>query len=113
MKKIGLSQYDLAYISVVSVRNFGVFFITVYFLRNFAPPLPSPVSILLLFFVVKSTLGSFIRVIDLHGKKLRVVENRIEQRFAAHIVQCCQQYCSALLHPIAGGIQAQQLVQYC
>ncbi len=29
---------------------------------------------------------------------------RIEQCFAVHIVQCCQQYCSALLHPI----QAQQ-----
>ena len=27
-------------------------------------------------------------------------------------VQCCQQCCSALLHPIAGWIQAQQLVQY-
>ena len=49
----------------------------------------------------------------LHGKKLRVVENRIEQCLAAHIVQCCQQYCSALLHPIAGWIQAQELVQYC
>ena len=36
----------------------------------------------------------------------RVDENRIEQCFAAHIVQCCQQHCSALLHPI----QAQQ---YC
>ena len=27
-----------------------------------------------------------------------VNENRIEQCFAAHIVQCCQQYCSALLY---------------
>ena len=49
----------------------------------------------------------------LHRKKLRVVENRMEQCCAAHIVQCCQQYCPALLHPIAGWIQAQQLVQYC
>ena len=32
----------------------------------------------------------------------QVVENRIEQFCAAHIVQCCQQYCSALLHLIAG-----------
>ena len=29
-------------------------------------------------------------------------ENSIEQCFAAHIVQGCQQYCSALLHLIAG-----------
>ena len=29
-------------------------------------------------------------------------ENSIEQCFAAHIVQCCQQYCSTLLHLIAG-----------
>ena len=43
---------------------------------------------------------------EIHGKKLRVVENRIEQCCAAHIVQCCQQYCSALLHLIAGWIQA-------
>ena len=43
----------------------------------------------------------------------QVVENRIEQCCAAHIVQCCQQYCSALLHLTAGYIQAQQLVQYC
>ena len=32
----------------------------------------------------------------------RVDENSIELCFAAHIVQCCQQYCSALLHLIAG-----------
>ena len=29
-------------------------------------------------------------------------ENSIEQCCAAHIVQGCQQYCSTLLHPIAG-----------
>ena len=29
-------------------------------------------------------------------------ENSIEQCFAANIVQCCQQYCSTLLHLIAG-----------
>ena len=29
-------------------------------------------------------------------------EKSIEQCFAAHIVQCCQQYCSALLHLIVG-----------
>ena len=28
----------------------------------------------------------------------RTVENKIEQRFAAHIVQCCQKYCLALLN---------------
>ena len=28
----------------------------------------------------------------IHAKKLRVVENRIEQCCAAHIVNCCQQY---------------------
>ena len=32
----------------------------------------------------------------------RVDENSLEQCCAAHIVQCCQQYCSALLHLIAG-----------
>ena len=34
------------------------------------------------------------------------VENRIEQCFIAYIVQCCQQYFSALLHPIIAQ-------QYC
>ena len=29
-------------------------------------------------------------------------ENSIEQCFAAHIVQGCRQYCSTLLHLIAG-----------
>ena len=29
----------------------------------------------------------------------RVDENSLEQCCAAHIVQCCQQYCSALLSP--------------
>ena len=32
----------------------------------------------------------------------RVDENSLEQCCAAHIVQCCQQYCSALLHLTAG-----------
>ena len=32
----------------------------------------------------------------------RVDKNSLEQCCAAHIVQCCQQYCSALLHLIAG-----------
>ena len=32
----------------------------------------------------------------------RVDENSLEQCCAAHIVQCCQQYCSVLLHLIAG-----------
>ena len=58
--------------------------------------------------IIRSTLMK-----TLHSKKLRVVENRMEQCFAAHIAQCCQQYCPALLHLIAGWIQAQQLVQYC
>ena len=30
------------------------------------------------------------------------VENSIEQYFGANIVQCCQQYCSALLDLIIG-----------
>ena len=29
-----------------------------------------------------------------------VLEKKIQQCFATHIVQCCQQYCSALLHLI-------------
>ena len=32
----------------------------------------------------------------------RVDENSLEQCCAAHIVRCCQRYCSALLHLIAG-----------
>ena len=32
----------------------------------------------------------------------RAVENGIKQCFAAHIVRCCQHYCSALLHLVAG-----------
>ncbi len=32
----------------------------------------------------------------------KVVENRMQQCCAAHIVHSCQQYCSALLHLIAG-----------
>jgi hypothetical protein len=28
----------------------------------------------------------------IHSKKCHVVENRLEQRFAAHIVHSCQQY---------------------
>ena len=32
----------------------------------------------------------------------RVDENSLEQCCAAHIVQCCQQYCSALLNLTAG-----------
>ena len=32
----------------------------------------------------------------------KVVENRMQQCCAAHIVRSCQQYCSALLHLIAG-----------
>ena len=33
---------------------------------------------------------------------LKVVENRMQQCCAAHIVHSCQQYCPALLHLIAG-----------
>ena len=33
---------------------------------------------------------------------LRPDENSNEQCFVAYIVQCCEQYCSALLHLIAG-----------
>ena len=45
----------------------------------------------------------------LHGKNyhlFQVDENSLEQCCAANIVQCCQQYCSALLHMIQGQ-------QYC
>ena len=35
---------------------------------------------------------------SLHSQKIWVDENKIEQCFAAHIVQCYQQHCSALLH---------------
>ena len=36
-------------------------------------------------------------------------ENSIEQGFAAHIVQGCQQYCSTLLHLIAGYFRLNNL----
>ena len=38
----------------------------------------------------------------------RAVENSIEQCLAAHIVQCCQQYCSAFVRPDRRIIKAQQ-----
>ena len=38
----------------------------------------------------------------LHGQKSEAVENRMQQRCWDNIVQCCQQYCSALLHLIVG-----------
>ena len=37
-----------------------------------------------------------------HGQKSEAVENRMQQCCWGNIVQCCQQYCSALLHLIAG-----------
>ena len=40
-------------------------------------------------------------------------ENSIEQCFAAHIVQGCQQYCSTLLHLIAGLFRLNNTEQYC
>ena len=36
-------------------------------------------------------------------------ENSIEQYFAAHLVQGFQQYCSTLLHPIAGYFRLNNL----
>ena len=59
----------------------------------------------------------------LHGKKrttlFRVDENSLEQCFAAHIVQCCQQYCSAgstMLNNIVDNIKQcgqHNIVQCC
>ena len=43
----------------------------------------------------------------------RTVENKIEQRFAAHIVQCCQKYCSALLNLNQPAIRYNNAEQYC
>ena len=40
-------------------------------------------------------------------------ENSIEQCFAAHIVQGCQQYCSTLLRLIAGLFRLNNTEQYC
>ena len=37
-----------------------------------------------------------------YSNLFRAIENSIEQCFATNIVQCCQQYCSALLHLVAG-----------
>ena len=58
------------------------------------------------FVILKKYTEKITIAVLLQGNRLRVVENRIEQYCAAHIVQCCQQYCLALLHPLAGWIQA-------
>ena len=39
---------------------------------------------------------------SIHGQKSEAVENRMQQCCWGNFVQCCQQYCSALLHLIAG-----------
>ena len=44
---------------------------------------------------------------------IKVVENRMQQCCAAHIVHSCQQYCSALLHVIAGWFRLNNAEQYC
>ena len=43
---------------------------------------------------------SIIRYSDRQKNEKLVVENRVEQCFAANIGHSCQQYCSAFLHPI-------------
>ena len=43
----------------------------------------------------------------------RVDENSLEQCCAAHIVQCCQQYCSALLSLNQQAIRCNNAEQYC
>ena len=43
----------------------------------------------------------------------KVVENRMQQCCAARIVHSCQQYCSALLHLIAGWFRLNNAEQYC
>ncbi len=54
-----------------------------------------------------------------HGKKLslvqgfKVVENRMQQCCAAHIVHSCQQYCSALLSLNQPAIRYNNAEQYC
>ena len=40
-------------------------------------------------------------------------ENRLEQGFAAHIVQCRQQYCSALLSLNWPPVRFNNVEQYC
>ena len=40
-------------------------------------------------------------------------ENSIEQCFAAHIVQGCQQYCSVLLSLNKPAIRCNNVEQYC
>ena len=53
-----------------------------------------PLSLVLLFFHLLTRVKTH--------NLFRVDENSLEQCCVAHIVQCCQQYCSALLHLIAG-----------
>ncbi len=43
----------------------------------------------------------------------KVVENRMQQCCAAHIVHSCQQYCSALLHLNQPAIRLNNAEQHC
>ena len=43
----------------------------------------------------------------------KVVENRMQQCCAAHIVHSCQQYCSALLSLNQPAIRCNNAEQYC
>ena len=49
----------------------------------------------------------------IHGNKSEAVENRMQQCCWSNIVQCCQQYCSALVHLLAGSFRLNNIVQYC
>ena len=49
----------------------------------------------------------------LHGQKSKAVENWMQQPCWDNIVQCCQQYCAALLHLIVGYFRLNNIVQYC
>ena len=58
----------------------------------------------------------FFRVLPTRVKThnlFRVDENSLKQCCAAHIVQCCQHYCSTLLHLIAGQFRLNNAEQYC
>ena len=43
----------------------------------------------------------------------KVDKNRMQQCCASHFVHSCQQYCSALLHLIAGWFRLNNAEQYC
>ena len=87
-----------------------------------APSLPAsfpfPTLILLGFHPLSPSTAMASAVVILNHKCYTVknfmfFENKMHQCCGENIVQSCQQYCSALLHLIAGWFRLINIVQYC